>query len=290
MLVSQLSLLMHYFKYATLKSFRSKTEFETAMLIISIDVDVGSKRLGLLNRGMNDRYVNDRVGEYQIGAAEETALPLFITLFDSLSIPVTIALRGQLLELGKDALAPMFQTKVKHDVGLHGYSHSSFTDLSLEEAEKELKRSSVLMNQLGIVPQSFVFPRNKVAHLNLLAKYGYKCYRERGGLKSDGMYIKEINKLYDIHPSLHVGPGANHILLEKILDLGISKKLPFHVWFHLWSFGYDEELIENSIATLFLPFLRYARKKVDAGELSFETMLSSINKMAYLQPTTKTHH
>jgi len=284
MTISELSQLIRYLKYVGFEPFQPLTKFETAMLIISIDVDAGSRRLGLVNEGRNDRYVNDRLTEYQIGAIEETALPLFINLFDYLEVPVTLAYRCQLLELGEDVLAPVFQTSVKHDIGCHGHSHRSFTDLSPEEAEQELIVSSVLMSKSGIVPQSFIFPRNKVAHLDLLHKHGYKCYRDRGGPISDGMYIKKCNQLYDIHPSLHVGVGASHAILEKILDISIRRRSPMHIWFHMWSFGYDKQSIQKSINMIFFPFLMYARKKVDAGELSFETMLSSINR---LKPFTK---
>ena len=168
MSISQFSDLFHYITYRgfELKRF-PLSELKNGMLITSIDLDVGNRKLGIINAGKNDINVNKRFSEYQIGVIEETAIPLFIKLFDELQMPVTIAVRGQLLELGESALAPILESSVKHDMGAHGYSHRSFSDLSYEEAENELKLTASLMKGFGIVPKSFVFPKNRVAHLNL---------------------------------------------------------------------------------------------------------------------------
>ena len=48
------------------------------MLIISVDVDVGNRKVGLINKGRNDLNVNNYFSEYQVGAIEEMALPLFV--------------------------------------------------------------------------------------------------------------------------------------------------------------------------------------------------------------------
>jgi len=37
----------------------------------------------------------------------------------------------------------------------------------------------------------FVFPKNIIAHLDLLEKYRYKCYRSYGNFINDDMYIKK---------------------------------------------------------------------------------------------------
>lgn len=278
LLVTQLQQLCHYLKYSARKS-ESTIRLETGILITSIDVDVGSKSLGLMNKGRNDAYVNNQFSEYQIGTIEETALPLFLDIFDQLDMPVTIAFRGQFFELEESVLAPALSASVKHDIGSHGYSHRSFTDLSLEEADNELNTQSLLMKKMGLVPKSFVYPRNKVAHLNLLERHGYKCYRDRGGIFSDGMFIKRYDKLYDIHPSIHINQKSNNVILKKVLEICVRRKLPLHMWFHLWNFGHDKTSLEKSISGVLLPFLEYASKRVENGELTFETMLSAIDRL-----------
>ncbi len=275
--ISQISQLLHFIRYRGADLYRSASGFDKGVLITSIDLDVGSRRLAIANNGRNDAYVNDRLSEYEVAKIEEVALPLFMSLFERLHMPVTIAVRGQLLEIDENAIAPILQASVKHDVASHGYSHKSFPDLSRTEAENELSMTSIFMSRLGIVPKSFIFPKNKIAHLSLLEKYGYKCYRDRGNLFRDGLFIRKHNQLFDVHPGLHIGSVVNPVVMKKILDVCVNKKLPLHVWFHLWSFGFDEKSIRKSINMVFEPFLEYARRKVDDSELSFETMLSSIN-------------
>jgi hypothetical protein len=273
----QISQLWHYLRYSTLGLKRkSPNQFRKGMLITSIDLDVGSRKIGEINCGKNDLNVNDRISEYQIGVIEETAIPMFMRLFDQFQMPVTIAVRGQLFELGAPALAPLLESTVKHDIGVHGYSHKSFPDMTYEEAENELKSTASLMKSFRLVPKSFVYPRNKVAHLALLSKHGYECYRDRGDLRHDGMYIRKQGQIYDIHPSLYVNQWSSKTFMKKNLDVCINEKLPLHMWFHFWRFGQKAEEIEKSIQNIFLPFLQYAKRKVDAQELTFETMLSSI--------------
>jgi hypothetical protein len=281
MAISFGSQLCHFLNFQKLKLEQPSIRFERGLLIISIDIDVGHRNVALLNEGKNDHNVHNYLSEYEVGAIEETAIPLFLDLFDHFSVPATLAVRGQLLEVGEWALAAILQTSVKHDIGAHGYSHRSFQDLSLTEAERELNLLSTMMEKVNIFPKSFIFPRNRVAHLNLLEKYGYRCYREYGDFIHDGMYITKRNLLYDVHPSLHIDQYTSHIFLKAMLNICIQSKLPFHVWFHLWSFGKKGKPIQKAIQRIFVPFLEYAEAKANEGVLSFETMFSAVEKLEH---------
>ena len=273
LLISFGSQLFHFLRF---RLRQSSIKLEKGMLIISIDVDVGHRKLALLNEGKNDANVHNYLSEYEVGAIEEISLPLFMSLFDHFYLPVTLAVRGQLLQLEELPLKSLLHASVKHDIGAHGYTHRSFQDLSLSEAEKELNLLSTMMEKINIIPKSFIFPKNRVAHLNLLEEHGYICYREYGDFIHDGMYIAKVNQLYDVHPSLHIDQYTNHIFLKEMLNVCVENKLPFHVWFHLWSFGKEVKSIKKSIQKIFVPFLEYAEAKVSEGVLTFETMLSSI--------------
>jgi hypothetical protein len=269
----------HFFNFLKLKLKQPSVRFERGLLIISVDIDVGHRNVALLNEGKNDRNVHNYLSEYEVGVIEETAIPLFLDLFDHFSLPVTLAVRGQLLEVGEFALTPLLKSPVKHEIGAHGYSHRSFQDLSLSEAEKELNLLFTMMKRFSIVPKSFVFPKNRVAHLNLLEKYGYRCYREYGDFVHDGMYIAKRNQLYDVHPSFHIDQYTNYIFLKEMLNICVRNKLPFHVWFHLWSFGKDDKSIQKAIQRIFVPFLKYAEVRVNEGVLASETMFSAIERL-----------
>jgi len=264
---------------------KPKIQFENGMFITSIDVDVGSRELGIINRGDNDPYVRKHMSEYRVGEIDEVALPLLIDILNDLEIPVTFAIRGQLIEVSGSVFELLVKSPVKYDIGAHGYYHRQFTNLSQEEAENELNLISVGMKKFGIVPRSFVFPRNSVAHLNLLEKYGYKCYRSYGNFMNNCMYIEKRGRLYDVHPSLYLGQSISSVFLRRIVDVAVTKKLPFHIWFHLWNLGETYESIQRSVKKVLFPLLNYAKKKERIGGLTFETMLSAAERLESLALT-----
>jgi len=279
LLVSFLSQLYHFVAYSLKKP---EMQLENGMFIISIDVDVGSKELGVINKGKNDANVHRHISECSVGEMEERALPLFVDLFNEFEMPVTFAMRGQLTEVDDFILKLLRKSPVKFDIGAHGYYHRHFKNLSQNEAEDELSMISAGMRKFDIIPRSFVFPANSVAHLNLLEKYGYKCYRSHGDFMNDCMYIEKQGRLYDIHPSLYIGQSVGSTFLKKIVDIAIRKRLPFHIWFHLWNLGETNESIQRNIKKVLFPLLNYVKKKEKSGVLTLETMLSAAERVEEL--------
>ena len=273
------SQLYHFMAFSIKKP---KMQLEKGMFIISIDVDAGSRELGVINRGKNDTNVSSHISEYQVGVIEELALPLFLETLNDFEIPVTFAIRGQLTEVDDSVLELLLKSPVKHDIGAHGYYHMRFQDLSHNEAEKELRMISLGMKKFDVIPRSFVFPRNSVAHLELLEKYGYKCYRSYGNFMNDCMQIERRGRLYDVHPSTYMDQGSSILFLKKILDIAITKKLPFHMWFHLWTFGRKKRSIHTNMNKIVVPLLEYAKKKEKSSLITFETMLSASEKVEML--------
>jgi hypothetical protein len=275
-MLSYLSQVGHLIKFGLASP---KMRLEEGMLVMSVDVDVGNKELGIVNKGKSDRNVNKNLSEYSIGVIEEMALPMFLSLLERFEIPVTFAIRGQWLEIPNYTLDCLLESSVKHDIGGHGYYHRKFEYLSRVEADSELAMIHAMMNRSNLTPTSFVFPGNSIAHLDLLSKYGFKCYREHGGLLKDGMYIRRYSQLWDVHPSLYVDQCSDFLVFKKILDLCSRRKLPFHIWFHLWNFGKTENSIQKCLKNLFFPLLRYAKHQAKDGRLTFETMVSAVRKI-----------
>ncbi len=274
-IISAFSLLYHILAYKIARPF---LKLENGTLIISVDVDVGNRVLGEINNGKNDRNVHTYLSEYAVGMIEELSVPLLIDLFENLEIPVTFALRGQLLNVESSVVRRLVKSPVEFDIGAHGYSHKEFARLSPLEAEMELKMIAGGMKKFGTTPKSFVFPKNSVDHLDLLEKYGYFCFRGRGGFIRDGAYVAKVGKLYDVHPSLFINKSLDVRLLKKILDISIEKKLLLHIWFHPKDLGYDRKTMKDSTQKVFSPFFEYAKKKEENGLLTFETMLSAVEK------------
>lgn len=262
---------------------------DKGMLIMSTDIDVGSSKLGLINKGRRDRDINNLVSEYYIGRMEELSIPLFIETFDHFGIPITLGVRGQLTEIDSQVLELLLASNIKHDIGAHGYYHRKFTQITTEEAENELNKIAAGMKKYGLVPRSFIFPANCVAHLNLLQKHDYACYRGYSDFINDRMYIEKYGGLYHVYPSIYVDRHASLLLLKNILKISIEKRLPFHIWFHFWNLGEDEKSITKIIKRLFVPLLEYAKKEEENGMLTFETMLSATEKVKRLNIDETSH-
>ncbi len=64
-------------------------------------------------------------------------------------------------------------------VGCHGFSHEIYGDpgCARQSADTALGAAVRAAAGLGVRPRAFVFPRNRVGHLDLLAKHGFTCYR-----------------------------------------------------------------------------------------------------------------
>jgi hypothetical protein len=277
MYITDISHFMHAIKYNV--DF-SDEKYDSSMLIFSIDVDVGNRLLGLKNKGINSANVHRSITEEKIGEVEQNAFPLFFEAFDKYEIPATFALRGQLLEVDGSLIDEFRSRSVEHEIGSHGFTHKSFTQMSYEEADTDLSFSEKIFRDFNIKPRSFVFPKNRVAHLDLLEKYGFKCFRDFGEFKKDGMYIKKNGELYDVHPSLYLDRYARIRALKTFMNIAVRKKRPLHIWFHMWNFGLDTDMIKKFVDSVFEPFLYELAKKRDDNLISPETMISSIDKIS----------
>jgi peptidoglycan/xylan/chitin deacetylase (PgdA/CDA1 family) len=282
------SILSQFFHYISFSCKKPLSEFDTASLIISIDVDVGSPELGVKNGGHNDRNVNNFMTEFAIGKIEEQVVPLLLQVFNEHELPVTFAMRGQLTEIENSIINQILESSTQHDIAAHGYTHRVFTALSNPEAEEELKMISTGMKKLEITPKSFVFPKNQVFHLKLLEKYGYLSFRELGSLFRDGMYVRKHGNLFDVHPSLFLGTH-NSVLYEKIINLAVKYRAPLHIWFHPWNLGNSPERAAKRINNVLLPLIKNARKKKNQGVLKFETMCSIAEEYQRLEKIARTY-
>jgi hypothetical protein len=61
------SIMSQFLHYAVYSYNKPLSEFESASLIISIDVDVGSPEVGIKNQGRNDCNIHDFYSEFTVG-------------------------------------------------------------------------------------------------------------------------------------------------------------------------------------------------------------------------------
>ncbi|MCA1818080.1 MAG: polysaccharide deacetylase family protein [Acidobacteria bacterium] len=87
--------------------------------------------------------------------------------------------REEPLWYGRDMVLKILAAEPRHDLGSHSFSHVIFGDAGCtrEVAEAEVRRCVELAGELGLKLESFVFPRNRPGHLDVLREHGFSVAR-----------------------------------------------------------------------------------------------------------------
>ncbi len=167
---------------------------------------------------------------------------------------------------GGDIVEKIKNCLVAQEIGCHTFSHIDALqeDFTPEHLESELDECRRLANNYKIALQSFVFPKNIIAHLPVLQKQGYICYRgvDNNWYASLPIKLKKIAHVIDnylavptrpVWPILTQGmwniPGSYFyphargwarylpvsFRVRKIkagIKQAVKKKAVYHVWFH----------------------------------------------------------
>jgi peptidoglycan/xylan/chitin deacetylase (PgdA/CDA1 family) len=174
------------------------------------------------------------------------------------------------LWFGPDLVRSVLDSPVDHEIASHSLSHVEFGDEATTRAvaEAEVRACVDIAKEWGIDLESFVFPRNRVGHRDVLAEYGFRNYRSRGQRWFSGRQFDQAGKALDYAlgltapdvtpPSLdehglvrHAGSQylfafedpARSLLspfsrepvvrqVEKGLDRAVETDRVFHLWFH----------------------------------------------------------
>lgn len=203
------------------------------------------------------------------------------------------------LFFGEDILKKIISSKVGHEIGYHSFSHPVFPQIKKEVADSEIKAGIEMAEHFGIILKSFVFPQEKIGHINVLKKYGFLIYRgetlmhsnlrSRALNKVNGL-INEIiappvmpewkNGIWEIPSSMYFCDPKYPFSLLPRAKLGlwraIRSNMVFHIWMHPWN------LLEyKSLSRDFERFIEYACKKRSEGKIKVMTMgdfAASLNK------------
>jgi peptidoglycan/xylan/chitin deacetylase (PgdA/CDA1 family) len=81
------------------------------------------------------------------------------------------------LYYGKDVVEKILSNRIEHEIGYHSFSHVVFSECCIEVAEAEVKEGVRLAKEFGVTLKSFVFPENKIGHIDVLKENGFKMYR-----------------------------------------------------------------------------------------------------------------
>ena len=240
-----------------------------------------------------------------------------VELFERYDIPVTWAVVGHLLErrpdrpdsevpawYAPDVIDAIRGSRVEHEIGSHSFGHVYFAELSRDEAEADLARMRDVHQRHDLSYESFVFPRNMVAHEGALARAGVRVFRgkDRGWFTlARGRLARRVTHLADaivpVTPAV-VEPvsradglvelpgsmllmsrnGLRRLILPRLVKLkakrglraAVRSRRVFHLWFHPSNFYFDAEGQFGALEAVLEEAARLRR----AGRLDVRTMRS----------------
>lgn len=199
--------------------------------------------------------------------------------------------------------------KTDQEIGLHGSTHMQLgaDGCSRQHAEEEIGTAIETLRAHGVEPESFVFPRNDVGHVDVLREYGIKAYRGVDArwyeLKSLPRAVKsslrftdeavrrtppvvepvELDGVVEIpgsqvfrpsHDGWQHTPGESSVArAKKGLRRAAHTGGVFHLWFHPFNLGHEPELDLERFECI----LKSVSSLVESGEIMCKTMNKSIN-------------
>ena len=192
--------------------------------------------------------------------AERQNIDGMLKLFDEHKIPVTWAIVGHLFlescvrdhpdseypihwysqDPGKNILqeplwyAPdivrrIIDADAGHDIGLHSFSHVPFGEVNHSVAMHEMIQAVDAAKKYGIIPISFVYPRESIGHINVLKDFGIKIFRRPGhGFEKKLPKSSKLRKAF--RECLYMYPGSESKIRNEGGILSVTSSTSLAGW------------------------------------------------------------
>lgn len=195
------------------------------------------------------------------------------------------------LYYGRDIVDKILSSPVKHEIGLHSFSHVPFSECSRDVAEAEVREGIMAAKKLGIAVKSFVFPYNTVGHVDVLRDNGFEIYRGQnieGPKANQSFFTRSIKRVVDrmiawpVEPKWSDGiwelpssaylspPLFPYTLLPKV-KRGISQAIRLKRISHIFLHPHDL-LAYPSLEKILEEVLTFVAQNRDQGKLQVMTM------------------
>lgn len=186
---------------------------------------------------------------------------------------------------GPDIVESVMNCRASQEIGCHGFSHMIIGDpgCSRECFDSELKACKSAAKPWGIQLKSFVFPRNAIGHLDVLATNGFSAFRGRTAPWYEGMFglagkvgraIESTSPLAvkTAQPALSSGmwdlPATSFYLhregwaryapiglrtaqVNATLKRAAAERAICHLWFHPFNLATDPRGLLSGLETIF---------------------------------------
>ena len=138
-----------------------------------------------------------------------------------------------------DLLEKILGSRVKHEVGIHSFSH---VDFSPNFSNRELIRCEITeclaaMEPFGLKPRSLVFPFNKMgyAYLDVLSDLNINAVRHRDAAIRISYPERTKYGVYKIYESMNLRIAKYYDSLNKskiFIDEAVRRHGVYHLWMH----------------------------------------------------------
>ena len=147
-----------------------------------------------------------------------------------------------------------------HEIGSHGFSHLPVGDPNVdrEAAAREFRSAMACAKDKGINLETYVYPRNLVAHRDRLMESGIRGYRGSrfapGWLGAFAGAASEFNLFQPAQEQTAPGNGIREIPPGFFLNWrsGLRGKVPYSVTIRRWRHIIDDAARRNRVAHLWL--------------------------------------
>lgn len=292
----------------------TETRLAKGALVISIDLELAWG-------------VWDHVSPDDVDLASRLELSIvheLVALLDEYDVPATWAIVGRLMVpprrdenllgapaawFAPEAIDAVREATCPQEIGSHGYAHIYFGEHGRDELRADLRSAKELHERERLGFTSFVFPRNQVANVDLLAEVGIAVFRshDAGLLKLAERFGKRARQLTNVaektiptappivFPKRHASGlvelpssllllgrnGVRRVISSRVmlakcragLHAAVEARGIFHLWFHPSNFYYERA---KQMAVL-RGTLAEARRLATNGELDLRTMGSFAN-------------
>lgn len=151
-----------------------------------------------------------------------TAINTLLGLFEKFQVPATWAIVGKLFYEHPELLTSIRESAIKHEIGYHSFSHIRFSEASRVAAETELEEGLKIEDEFDVNFRSFIFPENRIGHVDLLNGYGFLIYRGPGRNVKGSLPIRAKN--FAVHKL--VAPPVEPRWRDTIWEI------PSSIWFY----------------------------------------------------------
>jgi hypothetical protein len=213
---------------------------------------------------------------------------------------------GDRIWYAPDVIERIVGARVAQDIGSHSYAHIYFSEISREAATEDLRAARRVHDAHRLPFSSFVFPRNQVAHVDVLRDAGVRVFRsidrgwhvdvrQRAG-RTAGRLANLADKALPVPPAVvtpidHGGivelPSSMLLIarngLRRVIHplallakarLGLERARrtgeTFHLWFHPSNFYHHTDRQLETLSRI----VSVAARMRDRGQLEIRPMSS----------------